>query len=167
MQNALTLSRNAVVPRPRYARPVARVAEESASGYRIDGVHGHLTLMRHCLIITRKPRLGFLGGSFSIPEEKLIVLKNIEAVELKQAGTFSHCQIRFLVSAMVEAEQGDLYRDPDENSLSFRGSDLQYFYTLKAYVESVLRGEPLDFDTLVLSRRIPLMGTIFADLATA
>src|SRR5438105_1365748 len=112
MQNTLALHPG--ISRPRYPRLASGEVEDVSTSYQVRGVHGHLTLMKHRIIIARKPRLGFLG-SFSDSNQKIIVLKNITAVQLKEAGAFSHCQIRFIVSRMVESEPGLLYIDPDEN----------------------------------------------------
>jgi hypothetical protein len=116
--------------------------------YRIEGTNGYLLLMRHRLVIARKRRLGFFGAAGY--SEKSIVLRNITDVEVKEAHSFFHANICFNVSSMVDSEQGALYADPHENVLSFGDQEWEYFHTVKAYVESVIRGWPMEFDSLDL-----------------
>jgi hypothetical protein len=116
--------------------------------YRIEGTNGYLLLMRHRLVIARKHRLGFFGGAGY--SEKSIVLRNITDVEVRDVHAFFHSQICFNVSPMVDSEGGSLYADPQDNVLNFREDERQHFHTVKAYVESVIRGWPMEFDSLNL-----------------
>ena len=117
--------------------------------YEIEGVNGQIRLNKNRVIISRKGSRAFwtqgLKGNKEIP------IKYITAVQFKAVGNFTNGYLQLSIQGSLESKGGILDATTDENTVMF--SDLQQpdFEEVKRYIDSVIDGEPLQFEKLRFS----------------
>ena len=118
--------------------------------YFLKGVNGQIELQKNRVVISRKGILGFAAQGLSGRKE--IPIKNIQAVQFKDASSLTNGFIQFTIAGGREAGGGLLNATSDENTVLFLKKNQIHFENLKKYIDSVIDGEPLEFDTLDLEK---------------
>jgi hypothetical protein len=118
-------------------------------GYQIEGVNGQIRLTKNRIIISREGNRAFwtqgLKGNKEIP------IKYITAVQFKAVGNFTNGYLQLSIQGSLESKGGILDATTDENTVMFSELQQPDFEEVKRYIDSVIDGEPLQFEKLRFS----------------
>jgi hypothetical protein len=117
--------------------------------YEIEGVNGQIRLTKNRIIISRKGSRAF--WTQGLKGEKEIPLKYITAVQFKAVGNFTNGYLQFSIQGSLESKGGILDATTDENTVMFSELQQPDFEEIKRYIDTVIDGEPLEFDKLQFS----------------
>lgn len=125
------------------------VDKSSPNKYEIKGVNGQITLTKNRVIISRNGFLGFMAQGFAGNKE--IPIKNIIAVQFKEAGSVLSGFIQFTLPGAIEKSGGVFNATEDENTVVFIKDQQSDFLEIKRYIDSFIDDEPLALSDLSIS----------------
>jgi hypothetical protein len=100
------------------------------------GVNGQITISNNIVVISRKGALGFLTQG--LKGDKRIPIKNITAVQYKDAGFLTNGYIQLSIHGSMENKSGLFAATHDENTVMFNKSQSKDFLELRDSIESVI-----------------------------
>ncbi len=102
------------------------------SEFSANGVNGQLQILGDKIIITRKGLLSKMTFGSSTKE---ILLKNITAIQMKDAG-FTNGYIQFAYNGSMESKGRSFSAAQDENSIVFNTWQKKDFHRIKAMIDA-------------------------------
>lgn len=127
-----------------------------ASTYAVEGVNGQIRLTRKRVIIARSGVRAFLTQGLAGDRE--IPFASITAVQFKEAGggisgvVSVNGFLKLTVMGGVDGRGGIRAAVRDENTVMFSTKQQPHFQEVKRYIDSVIDGSPVAFESLALPK---------------
>ncbi|MBE9233877.1 DUF4429 domain-containing protein [Cuspidothrix issatschenkoi LEGE 03284] len=117
--------------------------------YDIEGSNGQIRLTRNRIIISRKGTTSFITQG--LKGDKEIPISRITAIQFKRADALTKGYLQFSIQGGIESRGGVFAAVTDENTVMFTELEESEFEEVKRYINSVVDGEPINFDELRFS----------------
>ncbi|MFN5952824.1 MAG: DUF4429 domain-containing protein [Dolichospermum sp.] len=117
--------------------------------YDIEGSNGQIRLTRNRIIISRKGTTAFMTQG--LKGDKEIPISRITAIQFKRADALTKGYLQFSIQGGIESRGGVFEAVTDENTVMFTELEQSEFEEVKRYINSVIDGEPINFDELRFS----------------
>lgn len=119
--------------------------------YFVKGANGQIRLTEKRVIISREGMMGVLQHGTG-QGKKEIPIKNITAVQFLDAKPLANGYIQFSIVGSVESKGTKHDAKTDENTVMFSAAQTAEFQEIKRYVDAVIDGETIDFNSLQLPK---------------